>query len=351
MILKLGVRAALGALLAMDATGAVAAPPPHPIFGRVARAFPRDRKTGALPRFKYSYTYGGKPYADTFVGTDPSQGAVTTTIPTLLIPVRLATADGTVTDPTRTLPGSTLSVIGTIVASPLFSPGVDFRAAGTDIGFTQYVDAFEKMALWTVGGRAAGYHVTLGQPKIGKTLKLTVPKTDGMVGTPIDGITVQEVSQPWLDEKILGDITKLRVASGTLPIFVTTQAYLLNGSCCIGGFHGVTSAGLPYVYATYIVNGGQSITFAQDVGALGHELAEWQDDPFVENPSPCGIYEVGDPLANEADYGLYPYALGGFVFHLQDLATPVYFGAAAANTLGGNDTFQGRVLGVCQNGS
>ena len=65
----------------------------------------------------------------------------------------------------------------------------------------------------------------------------------------------------------------------------------------------------------------------------------------------AGSTKVGDPLEGTANYGAYPYTLGGFTYHLQDLVTPVYFGAPAATTVHGWDTFQGTSLAVCKNGS
>ena len=99
---------------------------------------------------------------------------------------------------------------------------------------------------------------------------------------------------------------------------------------------------------TYIQTAG---TFSQDVSALSHEVGEWLDDPYTNNNSPCGIYEVGDPLEGEAHYGTYPYSLGGFTYHLQDLVTPEYFGAPTSTSVHGWSTFQGTSLSVCQNGA
>ena len=91
--------------------------------------------------------------------------------------------------------------------------------------------------------------------------------------------------------------------------------------------------------------------FSQDVSALSHEMGEWIDDPFTNNNSPCGIYETGDPLEREANYGGYPYVTNGMTYNLQDLAQPPYFGAPPAGTLNGRATFQGTKLKVCQNGA
>ena len=176
-----------------------------------------------------------------------------------------------------------------------------------------------------------------------------MPSTYGLVTTAF-GTKVIEASINWFDPKIAAMITKLGIPSNALPLFVTTQTYLLQNKrsgCCIGGYHSYTGS-QAYSHFTYIQTAG---AFAQDVSALSHELAEWMDDPTTNNNSACGIYEVGDPLENTANYGDYPYTVGGFTYHLQDEATPVYFGAPAGTTLNGNSSFDGTALSVCQNGS
>ena len=96
----------------------------------------------------------------------------------------------------------------------------------------------------------------------------------------------------------------------------------ISGGCCIGGYHSARLPAQSYSVFDYI---GKAGVFAQDVSALSHELGEWLDDPFTNNNSPCGIYENGDPLEGEANYGDYAYTVGTMTYHLQDLAQPPYF--------------------------
>ena len=142
--------------------------------------------------------------------------------------------------------------------------------------------------------------------------------------------------------------------ANSLPIFVTSQTYLTSGSgCCIGGYHSVTNAGQPYSQFTFITpaQGSKTIPFSDDVSALSHELGEWIDDPLTSNNSPCGIYEVGDPLERNTNYGDFNYTLNGVTYHLQDLALLPYFGGPTGVTLGNLDTLQGEKLAVCANGA
>ena len=160
----------------------------------------------------------------------------------------------------------------------------------------------------------------------------------------------------WLDAQWANIIAKLGIQPNSFPIFLTYDVYLTQGGgCCIGGYHsaeGNASNPQSYTQASYIDHSGK---FAQDVSALSHEIGEWADDPLVANPNgnqtPCGILENGDPLENTANYGDYPYALGGFTYHLQDLATLPYFGAPTSTTVHGWLSFHNASLGVCSNGS
>ncbi len=142
---------------------------------------------------------------------------------------------------------------------------------------------------------------------------------------------------------------KEKIPSGTLPIFITSNVYLTQlpkSSCCIGGYHSYNGT-QTYSYSTYIPTAG---AFSQDVSALSHEIGEWIQDPLTNNAGCGGLWEVGDPLEGNANYGAYPYALGGFTYHLQDLVLPPYFGASSSVSVNGWSTFQGTTLTTCQNG-
>ncbi len=332
-----------------SARGAAA---PRPMFAVVHRASSRTAIASAVNTWQFSYTYLGTTYKDTFVGTNPTTGA-TTTVPVYIIPIKL-TYGTFVTNPnTRLSNGKT--VVQNTTASPIFKK-LTYIQGGTNVGSTQYVDAFQRASLWGTVSAHPTYHVLLGKPVIKPLQSLRVPAADGSVGNPF-GTKLLIASINWFDPLAAGMISSLGIPAGALPIFVTTQTYLSNNSglsgCCIGGYHNVSGAGQPYAMFTYIQTPGQ---FSQDVSALSHEIGEYVNDPFTNNinvPASCFtnlIYEVGDPLENEANYGDYPYALNGFTYHLQDLVTPVYFGAPGSTSVHGWSTFQGTSLLVCQNG-
>jgi hypothetical protein len=338
------VAALLATTAFVIATGAAQAADhgPRAEFAVIPHLVPNIKaKAGTFPgTWNYTYKYNGASYTETFIGANPSS-ATSETVPIYLIPLTMKY--GTTVEKSS-------KIIKDIIASPIFT-NLDFQFGGKDLGTTQYEDAFAKANVYSIGGSASGYHVLLGTPTVTKAETLVVPKNEGGVVTDF-GVKVIAANINWFDPKINALITKLKIPSNSLPIFVTTQTYLLEDAnvndCCIGGYHSVTSGGQPYSMFTYIQKTG---AFSQDVSALSHELSEWIDDPYTSNNSPCGIYEVGDPLEREANYGDYPYVLGGTTWHLQDEALLPYFGGPTGVTLGNLDTLQGTKLTVCQNGS
>ena len=127
--------------------------------------------------------------------------------------------------------------------------------------------------------------------------------------------------------------------------------YLNQGGCCVGGYHGakaVQPGGQTYAFSTYVDVVG---SFAQDVSAVSHEIAEWMDDPFADNFVHCqidfGYLEVADPLENDANYGAYPYTLNGFTYNLQSLVFLSYFGAPKNTSVHGWYAFQNDMAQVC----
>ncbi len=331
------------------AAGAAQAAPQsaRPLFAVIPHLTPNAHVPNNFPgTWTYSYTYNSRKYTETWIGANPSTGA-SETVPIYLIPYKLTYKPSGKPKVTE----DATKIIPNIIASPIFT-NYDFTFGGTDIGSTQYEDAFAKVNVWQIGGSASSYHVLLGTPTVTKTqtLKLTGNESQGLITE--FGVTVLTADINTIDASINKLITSLKIPQNALPIFVTSQTYLTSqGGCCIGGYHSVTNAGQPYAQFTFITASGKTIPFSDDVSALSHELSEWIDDPYTNNSSPCGIYEVGDPLERNNNYGDFPYTLNGVTYHLQDEALLPYFGGPNGVTLGNMDTLQGETLKVCQNGA
>ncbi len=325
----------------------------RPMYAVLPHVGDRVAPALSIANWSFSYKYNSVTYTEQFLGTNPSGGG-STTIPVYIIPLKL-TRGTYVTDPMKKV--DKVTTVKRTVDSPIFQDE-DYTQGGTDVGNTQYEDAIQRASLWGLGGSSSGYHVLLSQPTVEPEQSLTVPTADSVTGKPF-GTKVMEISINWFDAKIQPMISSLGIPADAVPIFLTTQTYLLEGAksgCCIGGYHSYTGT-QPYIMTTYIQQSGE---FAQDVSALSHEMGETINDPETNDtdvPALCGelgndqrIYEVGDPLEIDANYGDYPYTLGGYTYHLQDLVLPPYFGAPTADSVNGWSTFQGTSLTVCQNG-
>jgi len=346
-----------GAALAQDSTDTL---PAHPRYARMTPHLSNETGTPATPLTTWngSFVYKAHTYNYNMVGTAPSTGT-STTVPVFIIPIVMQYKTGTTT--TTFTPGTKqsngLSATQNTVQSPIFQ-NMDWIAGDgvTDLGTTQYEDAFQRGNFWGQVASATGYHVLLGAPKVLKPHTFVVPAADGSVGTEF-GVKVGLADINWFDAKLQAIITSLKQITPTaLPIFITYDVYLTEGGCCIGGYHNsMGSASAPQAYAmfTYI---GKAGVFSQDVSALSHEVGEYIDDPLVVNtngnPVSCGILEVGDPEEGFANYGAFPYTLGGFTYNLQDLTYLEYFGAPTTTSVGGEETFHNNPfhLGICNNG-
>jgi hypothetical protein len=235
--------------------------------------------------------------------------------------------------------------------SPLLKD-LTFDEAGTDLGDTQYIDAYQRANFWSSASTNKGWHTLLGAPTVLPIQEIKLPLNYGIVGVEF-GVTVALADMSFIDSQfqaILADFPEITPSS--LVIFEMYDTYLTSegpkqGGCCIGGYHGALSSGQVYMAFSY---GGTTGVFSEDVDSLSHELAESAMDPFVDNNSPCGLLEVADPLVSEANYGAYPYVRDGFTYHLQDLTFITYFGAPATTSLASRSTFQGTALEICGNG-
>lgn len=325
--------------------------------------------TTPLQTWNGSYTYAGVKTNFVMVGTDPSATNVTTTVPVFIIPMKLEFVSGTKTylfDPTKAT-GNTLSPLNRTRVSPIFRSSIDYVQGGTDLGTTQYEDAFQRGNFWTNVMTNSDYHVVLGTPTVLTPLAIKVPAGQGTVGSSSVGPpgTLGIVSFNWFTQEAPTWIAKYsEITPSALAIFITYNVYLSEtnnfGGCCIGGFHdayGSSSSPQTYAQFSFMAQSTSRDVFSSDVSALSHELGEWYDDPYVDNflthPVNCagGILEVGDPLENNPDYGDTVYTLGGYPYHIQDLVFLKYFGQTPATSVNDWWTFQGfNFTQVCQNG-
>jgi hypothetical protein len=176
---------------------------------------------------------------------------------------------------------------------------------------------------------ATNYHVRL-HPNVLPAVTINVPNNQGVLLQSGRGVIFADVNISWWAAQIQNLETKADPTH--LPIYLTDSVLLHIGkdplNCCVIGFHGANAAGLgkgrgktngnapiqTFAWASWVrpgiyarPNGGTDWAL-QDIHALSHEIAEWADDPFVNNlvepwltpTAPqygcTNILETGDPV-------------------------------------------------------
>ncbi len=322
--------------------------------------------TTPLRTWKGTFVSGTTTNHFTMVGKDPSKSNTPTVIPVFIIPLKMVfTKNGMTTtfDPTANI-GTGLSAVNQTIASPIFQKSVDWVQGGTDLGKTQYIDAYQRGNFWTDVMTNTNYHVALGKPTVLPTITVNVPTNQGTTGTSSFGPpgTLGIVSINWFISQVPTWVGQnSAVTPSALPIFITYDTYLSQttnfGGCCIGGFHDDFGASAsPQTYAHFSFMDQSTPThdvFSSDVSALSHEVGEWVDDPLVNNTQGAcgGILENGDPLEGNAHFGDFTQTVGGYNYHIQDLVFLKYFGQTPSTSVNDWWTFQNFVFSrSCQNG-
>ena len=176
---------------------------------------------------------------------------------------------------------------------------------------------------------SSGYHLML-HPNVLPTVTINVPANQATLLKSGRGVVFASVSISWWAAQIQ---TLESTADPThLPIYLTNNVMLHIGTnplnCCVIGFHGTRAAGngggsnnsngnakvQTFAWASWVQPGlyarpaGGLDWALQDIHALSHEIAEWADDPFVNNAvepwlTPTApqygctaILETGDPV-------------------------------------------------------
>ena len=220
---------------------------------------------GTVPTFQQSV--GQSTY--TLAGRDPAQGGATT-IPTLLVPIRLAF--DTKKTAGRPFVMDAAPAVPRVLRSPVFA-----RFAFPSGGTTQYADAM----LRTTFPQAEGWHTLLGQPEV-RPITITIPSGYGYVLTSKQSGGSFAVADVEFVQKAL--FRQLPRQEGKLVIAMThnTTFYALGDAtvCCSWGTHGVDSAtGNSFVLGSYL-EAAPAVVEDRDVQPLTQQLAEFINDPL-----------------------------------------------------------------------
>lgn len=308
--------------------------------GSVAPQFLTNATTVPHWTFQYTDPTNGVTYPITMAGSDPRTSTGTTTIHTVIVPLKLNFTAGNqpvselndlgysgfrATALNATFDGT--NRVQDVLDSPIF--GSEYTTPA-DMGgdTTQVGDAFLR-AQWNKIG--SGYHTTLVNDAVLPTQTLNVPANKGLayqrpVGAwreangygPTNTVTgVADYS--WFSSYLQELMGKLQISANTVPIFLTDNVLLYEGhenylNCCVLGYHG---AGMPvghgsgsasgngkqpvqtFIYAAWATPGSYSGFLADytnpartqpnptrgiaDIHPLSHEVSEFLDDPFVNN--------------------------------------------------------------------
>ncbi len=294
--------------------------------------------TGSIPNFSASINDHGTTFTYRMAGKNPmvKQAAPSTTVKTIVVPliIKLPGTGGTY-DPTRGNSCDSTSALTRTMASPVFTSH-PFSFGGTSVGSTQYVDAYQRANFWNYvkpGAVNPGYHVLLRKNTI-PAQTVTVPSSAAAVGTAKCG-KLGAVEINWLNNYLRTTlIPRLRVngvTPTTFPLFLTQNVveYINTaGNCCVLGFHSAyNNGGHLQTYGISMYDNTGDFAGSGDVSVLSHEVAEWMDDPFVNNRTkPWGHIgqvsgcqsnvENADPLSGTVK----PVTMAGKTYHVQELA-------------------------------
>jgi hypothetical protein len=264
----------------------------QPTFAAPAVAGP------TVAHYSDRFSYRGTTYTYTSVGTDPKTSTARTTVPVIFVPVKILEASGAFDYP--------IGAIGRTTRSALFhnSP----VTGGTQYGDATLRNSFAKY----VTARGGKWHVLLGSPVTKALHTLKVPASEGS-DVPIASGFVMIINVNWYEKQLAG--LAARYPARDLVVFLTYNTvacsnFLSVNTCGIAGFHALRTSSTgthTFAWASWLDNDVFDAS-AGNTAAMTHEVAEWLNDPFVNDRVPAwkvpaqpqygcqNVLEVGDPL-------------------------------------------------------
>src|SRR5438874_4426211 len=267
----------------------------------------------ALATFNYTSVSSrdGNTYSGVMVGQDPfSSGPFTaTTVDTPIIPLIITTKsvafkvskggilsrikgfttfDPTVADNACLSPNNVPLALA--VQSPIFQ-ATDFSFGPTSVGTTQYIDAFQRGNFSLQG---TDYHTVLN-PHVLPPVHLVFPANEalaipsGLFGScgPLGIVNINTIFPVLL---------KLLAAEGVntsqFPVFLMYNVVMSIGvpnnpnKCCVLGFHDAIGSPIQTFSPIDFDTTGLFGPAIRDTSIAAHEVGEWMDDPFGNNPTP-----------------------------------------------------------------
>ena len=306
----------------------------------------------------------GISYPTKMIGADPTfNGARTKHIPVNIVPLLIELADGTIFDPNAADPcANNRDVVSLLLESPLFQP-YDFTINGVDLGSGQYVDEFQRANFYSYTQRTGDKYHTILDPTVLPTVTLNIPAAASEVWSFGGCTSVAALDwatfNPMLT-KILTVQGSTGVTSNALTIFlvhnvVQVQGGLTKDNCCIIASHNNQfddQQPFNWIVSDYDTTSAGAPIDAPDIAGLSHEIAEWMNDPFLNNRvpdsalwGPNGLLEVGDYTEGIGFVSSGIAMPNGVTYHPQQLAYAWFFfgtvpslGAGQGYSASGNPT-------------
>jgi hypothetical protein len=184
-----------------------------------------------------SFTYQSVTYPFTMIGTNPA-GGLTTNVPVVIIPLKFNFARGVSLSAESTVCKDSETALQRTQASPILQAAT-FSPGGTNVGTTQYIDAFQRANFWNLVS-TSNYHVLLSPVTVKPLQTISVSKRNG---TTVAGpcARIGEVDINFFDAQAQSLLTTLGIPATSFPIFLDYNTFLTsNHSCCILGYHSAT---------------------------------------------------------------------------------------------------------------
>lgn len=296
-----------------------------------------------VPIWTGSFKFNGTTVRYHMVGTDPAAGSATSNIPLVIIPIKFEFTDGTTLSATQTVCGDVKNSVFRVNNSPLIKKAT-FTPGGTNVGTTQYMDAFQRANFWNfVSTTSPNYHILFTPISTRPVQTINVRGNGFTVAGPC--ARIGEVDINFFDNIAMGLLTSLAIPANTLPVFLEYNTFLTQGGCCILGYHSTNNAGTKaYAVAAYSDPGIFSAAGIRDIHALSHEMGEWLDDPLIPSVNIVPAWghvgqvsgcqnnlETGDPVTGKA----FTVVMGGtfpFTYHPEDLVFLPWFARKSPST-------------------
>src|SRR5882672_4860895 len=116
---------------------------------RIANAEPaKDNPDVQIPIWTGTFMFNGQTFTYHMVGTDPAGGA-SSSIPLVIVPLKFHFTDGTNLSASQTVCGDVKNTKFRVKNSPVITKTTTFTPGGTNVGKTQYVDAYQRANFWS----------------------------------------------------------------------------------------------------------------------------------------------------------------------------------------------------------